>query len=146
MKLKALVLGAALALVGASVAFAAPPAGKGKPESAGKPAATGPGCKPSVAVVLKGTLGGDGAAAPFSLAVTVTGGNHFAAAYKKLAQPVSITVATTTKVNRQGDRKAADLRSGDRVNVQARACKADLADGNTPALTATRVTAHPKAS
>src|SRR5947207_7222782 len=48
MKLKAVVLAGVLALLAASVAVAAPPAGKGKP------AATGAGCKPMVSVLLKG--------------------------------------------------------------------------------------------
>ena len=137
MKVKALTLGTTLALLGASVAVAAPPAGKGKPPT------TGAGCKPSVAVVLKGTLAGNGAVAPSSLSVTVSGGNHFATAFKKAAQPFSIQITTSTKVSRQGDRNPADLKSGDKVNIRAKACKADLANGATPSLTASRVDAHP---
>ncbi len=37
----------------------------------------------------------------------------------------------------------ADLLAGDRVLVQAKVCKADLAQGATPPLTAKRVVAHP---
>jgi hypothetical protein len=36
-----------------------------------------------------------------------------------------------------------ELGAGDRVLVQARVCKADLADDVVPALTAVRVVAHP---
>jgi hypothetical protein len=136
MKLRSLIAVTALAAVTASAALAAPPAGKGKPPT------TGPGCKPAVAVVLKGTLAANGAAAPSALSVTVTGGNRFAAAYKKATQPVSISITSTTKINRQGDHNPADLKSGDRVNIQARSCKADLANNAMPALTATRVSAH----
>jgi hypothetical protein len=135
MKVKSIVLAAAIALLGTSVAVAAPPSGKGKPP------ATGAGCKPNVAVVLKGTLGGNGAAAPFSLAVNVTGGNHFATAYKN--HSISIQVATSTKVHRQGDSSSTALKSGDKVNIQAKACKADLANNATPSLTASRIDAHP---
>jgi hypothetical protein len=135
MKLKAVVFGVAVALLGASVAVAAPPAGKGKP------ATTGVGCKPSISVILKGTLAADAGAAPTALSVNVASGNHFAAAYKHTS--ISIALASTTKVNRQGDKNAADLKSGDKVNIQARSCKADLANHATPPLTATRVTAHP---
>jgi hypothetical protein len=138
MKLKALGLGLTLALIGASVAIAAPPAGKGKP------ATTGAGCKPMVAVILKGTLAADAGTAPTSLSVNVTGGNHFAAAFKNTA--ISVALGSSTKVNRQGDKNAADLKSGDRVNIQARSCKADLANHATPSLTATRVTAHAAAT
>jgi hypothetical protein len=35
-----------------------------------------------------------------------------------------------------------ELKSGFRVLIQARVCKADLANGATPALTATKVIAH----
>ena len=84
--------------------------------------------------------------APSSLSVTVKGGNHFAAAYKKAAQPVAVAVTAQTKVRRQGKTSPADLKTGDLVNVQARACKADLAHDATPALTAVRVTAHAPAT
>jgi hypothetical protein len=137
MKLRTLVAVMVLAAVTASAALAAAPSGKGKPPT------TGPGCKPAVAVILTGTLAANGAAAPSTLSVTVTGGNHFAAAYKKATQPVSVSITSTTRINRQGDHNPADLKSGDRVNVHARTCEADLANGATPALTATRVTAHP---
>ena len=109
MKLKAVVAAGALALVGASVAFAAPPAGKGKPETtgkpatAGKPATTGAGCKPMVSVILKGKLAADAGSAPTSLTVDVSGGNHFAAAWKG-NHSVSIALSASTKVNRQGDK------------------------------------------
>jgi len=135
MKLKTLIGAMAAALAVTSIAIAAPPSGK-------KPPKTGAGCKPNVSVVLTGKLAADGAAAPSTLSVTVTGGNRFARAYKKATQPVSIAITTSTKVNRHGDHKAADLKSGDRVNIQARSCAADLANGATPALTATRVVAH----
>ena len=154
MKLKAIVAAAALGLLGASVAFAAPPPGKGNPHSTSTTTTTTtasqgkkPACRAFIAVVLRGSLAADGAAAPSSLSVTVKGGNHFAAAYKKAAQPLSVAVTSSTKVRRQGKTSPTDLKTGDLVNVQARACKADLAHDATPALTAVRVTAHaPKAS
>jgi hypothetical protein len=141
MKLKSLALAFAVALVGASVAVAAPPAGKGKPETTGKPPTTGTGCKPMVSVILRGALAADAGTAPTSLSVNVTGGNHFAAAWNN--KTVSVALTSSTKVNRQGDKNAADLKSGDKVNIQARSCKADLANNATPSLTATRVSAHP---
>lgn len=135
MKLKSLGLALTIALIGTSVAVAAPPTGKGKPPT------TGSGCKPMISVILKGTLTADAGTAPTSLSVSVTGGNHFAAAWKK--QTVSVALTSSTKVNRQGDKNPADLKSGDSVNIQARSCKADLANNAMPSLTATRVTAHP---
>jgi hypothetical protein len=139
MKLKAIIVAAALALVGASSAAAAQPAGKGKPPT------TGTGCKPNIAVILKGTLTGNGGTAPFSLPLKVTGANHFSVAFKTAAQPISVQVTSSTQINRRGDTKAADLKSGDKVNVQARACKASLTPGATPSVIADRVVAHPAA-
>jgi hypothetical protein len=141
MKLKSLGLAFAIALVGASVAVAAPPAGKGKPDDAGKPPASGTGCRPMIAVVLRGTLAADAGTAPTSLSVSVTSGNHFAAAWKN--QTVAVALTSNTRINRQGDTNAADLKSGDSVNIHARACKADLANNATPSLTASRVNAQP---
>jgi hypothetical protein len=138
MKLKAIVGAIAAALMVSSIAFAAPPSGKGKPPT------TGAGCKPSVAVILTGKLVADGAAAPSSLSVTVTGGNRWGHAFKKGTQPVSVAITTSTKVNRSGDHKAADLKMGDRVYIEARGCMADLKAG-LPALVAMRVVAHASA-
>jgi hypothetical protein len=137
MKLKAIVGATTAALVLASIALGAPPSGKGKPPT------TGAGCKPSIAVILTGTLTANGAAAPSTLMLTVKGGNRFARAYKKATQPVSVAITTSTKVNRRGDHNPADLKMGDRVNIQARACMGELKSTTLPALTATRVTAHP---
>ena len=43
----------------------------------------------------------------------------------------------------EGHPDLAKLAAGDRVLVQARVCKADLAEGAVPALTAVRVVGHP---
>ena len=133
MKAKILLVGLVSALVVVSSAVAVPPPGKGKP------APTGEGCKPKVTVVLKGTLA---SASATTLGVTVTRGNRWARAYVT-AGTASVAVDATTKVRRQGKKTLADLATGDRVLVQARVCKADLAQGAMPALTAVRVVAHP---
>lgn len=171
MRGKAIVAALALAALGVSTALAAPPPGKNKHQPGttttggtdttttttttgtdettttssrkGKPPTSGTGCRPQVAVILRGTLAADGAAAPFSLSLTVTGGNRAAKAYKAGTQPVALDVTAATRVSRRGDHDPADLKTGDRANVEARACKADLAGGATPALTATRITAIP---
>src|SRR5690242_838583 len=62
MRLKWFAFALVTAGVAASVAVAAPPAGKGKPTT------TGPGCKPRIMVVLKGTL----AAAPGASATSIS--------------------------------------------------------------------------
>jgi len=128
-----LVLTVALAAIGFSAVSAS---------AKGKPSPTGANCKPAVAVILTGTLSADATAA--TLTMNVTGGNHAAAPWKT-AKTAGVTLTATTKISRQGHHAATDLKSGDKVNVHARACKADLANAGAPALTATRVTAHPAA-
>jgi len=135
MLLKTIVVTGAVAMLAVSAAVAAPPAGKGKP------ATTGSACKPKVSIIVKGTLTTNGA--PASVALTVTGGNRFARAYRAAAQPLTVLLTPTTKITREGSRDAATLQVGDRVNVRAVACKADLANGATPVLTAVRLVAHP---
>jgi hypothetical protein len=130
-----LVVGAAVAAIAAS-ASAAP--------AKGKPPVTGANCKPSIAVVLSGKLASAGSATlPFSLLVNTTGGNHAAAAWRKVSQQLSVQVTSATSIKRNGDHASAHLAIGDRVNIQARACKADAAATVPPPLTATRITAHP---
>ena len=131
MKLRVLLVGIAAAMLSVSAAVAAPPEGKGKPP------ATGAGCKPKVSVVLKGTL----TAAPLS--VDVTKANRWGRAYVAGTASTSIAVSEDTKVRRQGKKLIGELVVGDRVLVQAKVCKADLAEGDMPPLTAVRVVAHP---
>ena len=132
MKTKLLLVGLAAAGLVVSSAVAAPPDGKGKPSTTGVA-----GCKPKITVVLKGTLTG----APLS--VDVTSSNRWGRAYVPGTASTPIAVDTNTKVRRQGKKLITDLVVGDRVLVQARVCKADLKDDATPALTASRVIAHP---
>src|SRR5947208_6059765 len=134
--LKTILVASALAAALAASASAAP--------AKGKPPATGATCKPSIAVVLTGKLvsGGSGTL-PFSLLVNATGGNHASAAWRKVSPQISVQVISTTAITRSGDHAAAHLAVGDRVNVQARACKADAANAAPAALTGTRVVAPP---
>jgi len=134
MKLKVALAGLAVAGLVVSSAVAAPPADKSKP------LATGTGCKPQITVVLRGTLAGAPGAS--SISVQVTSGNRWGRAYVKATQPITVGVDTKTKVRRQGQKKITDLKDADRVLIQARVCKADLAGGAVPALTATKVIAH----
>ena len=135
MKLRFLLVGAMAAGLAASAAIAAPPPGKGKPVT------TGAGCKPMVTVVLKGTLD---SASPSSLSVDVTSANRWGRAYVPGTGLTTVGVETNTKVRRNGNTTpAAGLVKGDRVLMQARTCKADLAADATPPLIAARVVAHP---
>jgi hypothetical protein len=127
-----------LAVAGFAVssALAAAPAEKGKPPT------TGAGCKPRIAVVLKGTLASTPGASATAISLNVKSGNHWGAAYVKATQPTSINVDANTKIRRQGQKTLASLLSGDRVLVQARVCKADLANSATQKLTASKVIAQ----
>ena len=93
---------------------------------------TGEGCKPKVTVVLKGTLAADPGDAPTTLSVNVTKSNRHGRAYRDATQPTTVAVNDKTKVRRQGKKTADALEADDRVVVQARVCKADLAEGATP--------------
>ena len=136
MRFKSLLVVLAVASLGTSVAIAAPPAGKGKPPKAG------PGCKPKVTMVLKGTLAATPGPSGTSLSINVEKANKHGQAYVTGTQPVSVAVDASTKFRKQGKKTIGDLLAGDRVLVQARACKADLASTTLPALTAVRVVAH----
>jgi hypothetical protein len=136
MKLRSSVAGLLAGAIVVSSAIAAPRALEGK-----RPA-TGPACKPRIAVVLKGVLAGTPGASATAISVNVQSGNRWGRAYAAALQPRSIGVDAKTKVRRQGAKTLAALVSGDRVNVQARACKADLANSATPALVASKVIAH----
>jgi hypothetical protein len=138
--LRAFLIGVAALAATTGVALAAPH--KAPPK-------TGPGCRPQVTVALKGTIAaapGGAATLPFSLMITARHSNRFGHAYVKGTQPVTVTVTAATKIRRKTVKGLAALRAmllNDRVLVTARVCKADLANGATPALTATRVVAHP---
>ena len=136
MKVKLFLASLAVAGLAVSSAVAAPPEGKGKPR-------TGEGCKPKVAVVLKGTLT---SASTGSLGMNVIGANRWGRAWKT-AGTATVTLDTKTKVRGGGMKSVADLvadlKSGDRVHVQARVCKHDLKNDAKPALTASKVVGHP---
>lgn len=137
MKTKVLLAALAAVCLTASAAVAAPPPGKGKPPT------TGQGCKPNVTVILKGTLAATPGPSATALSVTVKSANRHGRAYVTATQPTAVLVDEDTKVRRRGKKTLGDLLVGDRVVVQAKVCKADLAQGATPALTAKRVVAHP---
>ena len=145
MKLRFLLVSVAVAMFAVSAAIAAPPPGKGKPETAGKPATagkpspTGSTCKPKVTVVLKGEITTVSAS---SIGMDVTRSNRWGRAWAT-AGTATAALNADTKVRRNGKKLATTLLAGDWVLVQARVCKADLAEGAMPALTAVRVVAHP---
>ena len=118
---RTLIATALVAALSVPVAFAAQPPGKGKPLP------TGPGCKPKVTVILKGTLTSDPefvGAGTFTM--NTTGANKHG---KNLVGGGDETIAVdaNTKIRRQSSPKlVASLESGDRAVVHVRVCKGDL--------------------
>ena len=140
MKFRILVLALVTALLGASVALAKDSPGKGPRPT------TGPGCKPSVGLKLKGTLANDPATGDTSFDMNVMKANRHGRAYVSAAQPVTVNVDMKTKIRRKAPgskptRTLDSLAMGDQVMVKSKACKADLANGATPELTAKLVKA-----
>jgi hypothetical protein len=145
---KLLVFVFAVVATSASAALAAPPAthpGSGsKPTGTGKPAPTGDNCKPKIMVVLHGTVAtspGSSPSLPFQLMVTVKSANAHGKAYVNKSTPlvVPVSVSSSTRIVNHGRSSLSSLLAGDRVTVQARSCKADLANGATPSLNAVKV-------
>jgi hypothetical protein len=133
MRLKLLILALVASLVAVSAATAK-----------GKPSKTGPNCRPAVTVMLSGVL--DPTADPqdgdTSFVLTVKQSNRHGRAYKQ-AGSATILVDAKTRVRRQGAKNLGALAPNDRVHVTAKVCKADLANGATPDLTARKIGAHP---
>jgi hypothetical protein len=110
-------------LLAASFAAAEPPPGKGKNKGKKKtttaattldPAT----CKPKISVILKGKfVSGSGS----SFTIDVTRSNYHAK--QLVGEAVSIEVDEKTRFVRQGPAELSDFEAGDRLNVQARACK-----------------------
>jgi hypothetical protein len=120
MQRRALLTIAFVAMVVVPVALAVQPPGKG-------PNPTGPGCKPKVTVLLKGTLTSNPAfvgAGIFTMNTTGANkhGKNFVGGLDE-----TIAVSADTKIRRQNSPKlVASLELGDRAVVHIRACKADL--------------------
>jgi hypothetical protein len=141
----------ALGLSAASFAVAKPPPGKGVPPGKGKDKATPASttvtdpanCHPQVSVILKGDFvsgGGD------SFSLDVKQSNFHGR--DLVGKPLTLKVDGKTSFKRNGPAELADFKAGDRLNVQARACKAKknaptAPNAAPPALLAKRVTGHP---
>jgi hypothetical protein len=141
MRLKILVLALVASLVAVSAAVANDHPGKGpKPK-------VGQGCKPSVTVMLSGTLAADvdPQDGDTSFVLTVKSSNRHGRAYKQ-AGTATVLVDAKTRVRREGAKTLGALAPSDRVHVTGKACKADLKNGGTPDLTARQVGAHPAAT
>jgi len=140
MQRRALLAVAFASALAVPIAFGAP---------AKKPLPTGPGCKPAVSVILKGTLTIDPVfvgAGTFTM--NTTGANKPGKVFVGGVEE-TITVGVDTKVRRQNAPKLiASLAFGDRAVVHLRACKGALPLGaaDLTALTALRVNAKAPAA
>jgi opacity protein-like surface antigen len=140
----------ALGLAAASFAVAQPPPGKGngKDKNGTSTSTTAPDpatCHPNVAVILKGDFvsgGGD------SFTMNVKSSNFHGRQYA--GKPLTLKVDAKTSFKRNGPAKLTDFKAGDRLNVQARACKlqknAPTSNAAPQDLLAKRVTGHPATS
>ena len=133
MRLKLLILALVASLVAVSAATAK-----------GKPSKSGANCRPAVTVMLSGVLAPDvdPQDGDTSFVLTVKHSNRHGRAYKQ-AGSATIMVDAKTRVRRQGEKNLGALAPNDRVHVTAKVCRADLADGATPDLTARKIGAHP---
>jgi hypothetical protein len=117
------------------------------PVALSKPPPTGPGCKPAVSVILRGTLTSD-PAGPGTFTMNTTGANKPGKVFVG-GLDETITVGADTKVRRQNTPKLiASLAFGDRVVVHLKACKSALPldAAELLALTALRVNAKAPAA
>jgi len=113
----------------------------------GPPPKIGTGCKPKVAVVLKGTLTTDPQSGATSLGLDVTGSNKHGKSLvtKPTATNVTIMLDSKTVVRRNGKKTVEFLAEDDRAVIVVNRCKADLPLTATTVddVAAARVTAHP---
>ncbi|MEX2210207.1 MAG: hypothetical protein WD689_00385 [Gaiellaceae bacterium] len=121
-KLRTLAAAALTTALAASVALAAPPSEQGRAA-----------CKPSKAVVLKGTLVSFGAG---SFVIDVKKANKHGRA---LAGPQTVAVDDKTKFRPKRYDDFKDAVAGFRMNVHAKVCKGEP----VAAVVARRVTLHP---
>ena len=146
-----------LGLVTASLAVAKAPPGKGKPDDKGKQTTTsstnGKGkkksatdaenCKPKISVILKGKfVSGGGSSFTMDVTQANSHGREFA------GKTLSLNVDEKTRFVRRGPAELSDFEAGDRLNVQARACKkpkgqAAASDAAAAPMLAKRVVGRP---
>jgi hypothetical protein len=134
----------ALGLSAASFAVAKPPPGKGKDKSSTSTSTTADpeNCHPKISVILKGDFV-SGAGDSFTMNVKQS--NFHGRQYHG---NLTLKVDSKTSFKRNGPAKLSDFKADDRLNVQARACKAPKnaapsSNAAPAALLAKRVTGHP---
>ena len=115
--------------------------GKSKKTSTSSTTSTDPAtCHPKISVILKGTFVSGGGT---SFTMDVKRSNFHAK--ELVGEALTLTVDDKTKFRRKGHAELSDFEAGDRLNVQARACKAKKQKNKT-ATTTTTTTAAPAAA
>jgi hypothetical protein len=129
-------------LLAASIAVAKPPPGKGKSAGKGKKTTTSStatdleNCKPKISVILKGTFVSGGSTS-FTMDVKQTNFHG----RDLVGEPLTLMVDDKTKFRRKGHAELSDFKAGDRLNVQARTCKAKKQKNGTTTTTTTQAPA-----
>jgi hypothetical protein len=110
-----------LGLMTASFAVAkdGPGKGKGRKSTTASTSSDPASCHPKISVILKGTFVSGGGT---SFTMDVTRSNFHAR--DLVGEPLTLMVDDKTKFRRKGHAELSDFEAGDRLNVQARACKA----------------------
>jgi hypothetical protein len=132
-----------LGLTTASFAVAkdGPGKGKGKKKTTTSATTLDPAtCHPKISVILKGTFVSGGGTS-FTMAVTRSNFH----AKELVGDPLTLTVDDKTKFRRKGHAELSDFEAGDRLNVQARACKVKKQKNKNGTTTTTTTTAAPAA-
>jgi hypothetical protein len=126
-----------LGLSTASFAVAKGGPGKGKKTSTtSSTASTDPAtCRPKVSAILKGTFVSGGGT---SFTMDVTKSNFHAR--DLVGEPLTLMVDAKTKFRRSGHAELSDFEARDRLNVQARVCKAKKQKSKNGTTTSTTTT------
>jgi hypothetical protein len=124
-----------LGLTTASFAVAkdGPGKGKGKGKKTGTTSTTSSDpatCHPKISVILKGTFVSGGGT---SFTMDVMRSNFHAK--ELVGEALTLMVDAKTKFRRKGPAELSDFEAGDRLNVQARACKAKKQKNKTTTTT-----------
>jgi hypothetical protein len=131
-----------LGLTTASFAVAkdGPGKGKGKGKKTATTSTDPATCHPKISVILKGTFVSGGGT---SFTMDVTRSNFHAK--ELVGDSLTLTVDDKTKFRRKGHAELSDFEAGDRLNVQARACKVKKQKNKNGTTTTTTTTAAPAA-
>ena len=130
-----------LTMASFAVAKDGPGKGKGKKKTTTSATTLDPAtCHPKISVILKGTFVSGGGT---SFTMDVTRSNFHAK--ELVGDALTLTVDDKTKFRRKGHAELSDFEAGDRLNVQARACRVKKQKNKNATTTTTTTAAAPAA-